>query len=75
LHRPVGEWRELLHNDFEESVFALHPEIGALKQTLYDAGAVYASMSGSGSAVFGIFEKRPALKLPSSIFVHSEHLF
>jgi 4-diphosphocytidyl-2-C-methyl-D-erythritol kinase len=44
-----------LVNDFEDSVFARFPEIGVLKQRLYDKGAVYASMSGSGSSVFGIF--------------------
>ncbi len=75
VRRPVGEWRDALCNDFEESVFARHPEIGALKRSLYDAGAVYASMSGSGSAVFGIFERRPELDFPDSIFVHSERLF
>lgn len=57
LALPVEQWRELLVNDFERSVFPLHPEIPALKQSLYDRGAVYASMSGSGSAVFGLFEK------------------
>ena len=48
-------WRGRLKNDFEPSVFARHPRIAAIKQTLYDMGALYASMSGSGSAVFGIF--------------------
>ncbi len=52
---PVGEWRELLVNDFEESVFSVHPAIGAVKQRLYDLGALYASMSGSGASVYGIF--------------------
>lgn len=75
IRRPVGEWRELLRNDFEDSIFARHPEIAALKRSFYDAGALYASMSGSGSAVFGIFEQRPALHLPDPIFVHSEKLF
>lgn len=53
---PVESWRGRLENDFERSVFALHPELAAIKQRLYDEGAVYASMSGSGSSVFGVFE-------------------
>lgn len=52
---PVSDWREVMHNDFEESVFHLHPAIAAIKDKLYDLGAVYASMSGSGSAVYGLF--------------------
>ena len=55
IEQPIETWREELENDFEQSVFALHPEIGAIKQQLYDMGALYAAMSGSGSAVFGIF--------------------
>lgn len=57
LSRPVEEWRESLTNDFEPSVFAVHPQIAALKDRFYAEGAVYASMSGSGSAVFGLFRK------------------
>lgn len=53
---PIENWRQRLVNDFETSVFALYPEIGDLKEELYKAGALYASMSGSGSSVFGIFE-------------------
>lgn len=59
MMRPVETWREMLVNDFEESVFALHPEIGDIKQKLYDMGATYAAMSGSGSALFGLFKKQP----------------
>ena len=62
VRQPIDTWRHELVNDFEESVFVLHPEIGAVKQRLYDLGAVYAAMSGSGSALFGIFKKEPALE-------------
>ena len=57
--KPVETWRETLVNDFEESVFALHPEIGAIKEQLYDMGATYAAMTGSGSALFGLFREQP----------------
>jgi len=56
LAKPVAEWKGLLENDFEASVFPAHPEISELKSKMYADGAVYAAMSGSGSAVFGIFE-------------------
>ncbi len=58
--RPVAEWRDVLTNDFEDSVFALHPEIGAIKEQLYEMGATYAAMSGSGSALFGLFREEPS---------------
>ena len=57
LALPVERWKDVLVNDFEATVFPLHPEIAALKQRFYDRGAVYAAMSGSGSAVFGLFRK------------------
>ena len=57
--QPVETWSDNLVNDFEESVFALHPEIGAVKEQLYKMGATYAAMSGSGSALFGLFKERP----------------
>ena len=57
--QPVETWRKDLVNDFEESVFALHPEIGDIKNRLYDMGATYAAMSGSGSALFGLFKEKP----------------
>lgn len=59
IKRPVPEWKELMKNDFEESVFSRYPVIGEIKDTLYARGALYASMSGSGSSVYGIF-KDPA---------------
>ena len=58
LGRSVGEWRELLRNDFEDTVFLRYPGLSAVKQSLYDSGAVYASMSGSGSALFALYEKK-----------------
>ena len=57
LARPVEEWDGILINDFEETVFAKYPALAAIKRSLYDCGAVYASMSGSGSALFAIYEK------------------
>lgn len=59
VKRPIAEWRTLLVNDFEKSVFAKYPEVETIKDKLYEIGAEYASMSGSGSAFFGIFEKAP----------------
>lgn len=55
--RPIEEWRGLLVNDFEASLFPQHPQLADLKQRLYDLGAIYASMTGSGSAIYGIFAK------------------
>jgi 4-diphosphocytidyl-2-C-methyl-D-erythritol kinase len=57
LARPVEEWDGLLTNDFEETVFVNHPELAAIKRSLYDSGAAYASMSGSGSALFALYRK------------------
>ncbi|MBQ8422244.1 MAG: 4-(cytidine 5'-diphospho)-2-C-methyl-D-erythritol kinase [Bacteroidales bacterium] len=57
LARPVEEWDGLLINDFEETVFAKYPELAAIKRSLYDSGAAYASMSGSGSALFALYRR------------------
>lgn len=57
VNRPVEEWRDLIVNDFETSVFPMHPTIAALKEDMYRRNAVYASMTGSGAAVFGLFKK------------------
>lgn len=62
IRQPINKWKEILINDFEESVFPQHPIIGKIKTELYHQGAVYAAMSGSGSSVFGIFE--PDFSLP-----------
>lgn len=57
LAKPIEQWDGILVNDFEETVFAKYPELAAIKRSLYDSGAVYASMSGSGSALFAIYRK------------------
>ena len=68
---PVEQWKDILKNDFEDSVFNLHPEIGQIKHKLYLEGAVYASMTGSGSSVYGLFKKdaQPKFNFPSGYFV------
>lgn len=57
LSLPVEEWDGILKNDFETTVFEKYPELSAIKRSLYDSGAVYASMSGSGSALFGLYRQ------------------
>lgn len=57
LAMPVAQWDGVLVNDFEVTVFEKHPALAAIKRSLYDSGAVYASMSGSGSALFALYEK------------------
>lgn len=57
LSRPVSGWKDCLVNDFEKTVFAAHPELASIKERLYADGAVYASMSGSGSAFFALYPK------------------
>ena len=66
--QPMSEWRDLIMNDFENPVFRLYPVLADLKQALYDHGAVYASMSGSGSAIFAFFKDLPADPLPCEIY-------
>ncbi|WP_428330680.1 4-(cytidine 5'-diphospho)-2-C-methyl-D-erythritol kinase [Mucilaginibacter sp.] len=61
IDKPVTEWKRFIKNDFEASVFSNHPLIRGVKASLYEAGALYASMSGSGASVFGIFDKTPDL--------------
>jgi 4-diphosphocytidyl-2-C-methyl-D-erythritol kinase len=68
LSQPIAEWKNLLKNDFEPSVFAAHPELADIKQQIYDLGAVYASMSGSGSSIFGIFESANMAENAKSTF-------
>ncbi|MEI7884925.1 MAG: 4-(cytidine 5'-diphospho)-2-C-methyl-D-erythritol kinase, partial [Clostridia bacterium] len=59
IKQPLYEWKNTIKNDFEKSVFARYPTIEKIKNDLYNMGAIYASMSGSGSSVYGIFEAAP----------------
>ena len=65
ITHPVSEWKEQIVNDFEASVFPQHPVIEEIKEELYHQGAIYASMSGSGSSVFGLFA--PGTSLPETM--------
>lgn len=69
IPEPIENWKDHLVNDFENSVFLKYPEIKRIKQELYDAGAIYASMSGSGSSVFGIFRDAVQLKTEHEIHI------
>lgn len=59
VRQPIETWKDELVNDFEKPIFQMHPELEEIKNKLYELGATYASMSGSGSAIYGIFKKKP----------------
>lgn len=71
IRQPIETWKTNLKNDLEEPVYKKFPEIKKIKESLYNAGAIYSSMSGSGSAVFGIFKKEFPIKIsfPENYFV------
>ena len=73
---PVNEWKGMLINDFEGPVMARYPEISAVKERLYELGALYASMSGSGSAVYGLFENPARIlnSFPVDSFIHTARI-
>ena len=58
LKLPIEEWRDNIVNDFEESIFKIAPQLKAIKESFYEKGAVYASMSGSGSSIYGVFHRQ-----------------
>lgn len=72
ISMPIDRWRESIINDFEPHIFAAHPRIAEIKAMLYDAGAIYAAMSGSGSALFGLFKSCPTIERSDDTFVHIE---
>jgi 4-diphosphocytidyl-2-C-methyl-D-erythritol kinase len=57
----ISKWKDQIINDFEEPIFRKHPEIAEIKELLYKTGALYSSMSGSGSSVYGIFRSEPLI--------------
>ena len=61
ITHPITEWKKLILNDFEDFAFKKYPIIGKLKNELYNAGALFSLMSGSGSSVYGIFQEKPKL--------------
>ena len=65
IRQPIQQWRHLVVNDFEATVFPHHPRIAFLKEYLYRQGALYASMSGSGAAVYGLFDPHADIDLSS----------
>jgi 4-diphosphocytidyl-2-C-methyl-D-erythritol kinase len=69
IHQSISTWKEELKNDFEQPVFEKYPEIKNIKEELYNQGALYASMSGSGSTVYGIFNSTP----PENLFRGKEY--
>ena len=73
MARPVSEWKDLLNNDFEAFAYETHPEIKRIRDAFYTAGAQYAAMTGSGSAVFGIFDGAPPADLETSMAPHFYH--
>lgn len=71
ITQPIQNWRHIISNDFENPVFAAHPVLKEIKEMLYSKGALYAAMSGSGSTLYGLFdkEKLPALQYPAGSMV------
>ncbi|MDE5420539.1 4-(cytidine 5'-diphospho)-2-C-methyl-D-erythritol kinase [Labilibaculum sp. DW002] len=64
IKEPIETWKNHIVNDFEDSIFPNHPELAKIKSDLYEQGAVYASMSGSGSSIFGLFKEKPTYTSP-----------
>ncbi len=70
MNLPVTEWKNMISNDFEKTIFPIYPILAEIKNNLYNSGAIYASMSGSGSTLYGIFgkESNPVFKFPADYF-------
>ena len=70
VEKDICEWKEYLSNDFEKSVFIKYPTLNEIKEYLYEAGAIFALMSGSGSTVFGIFQEKPTEQIIDKLSKH-----
>lgn len=70
---PLNKWKDSIENAFEKSVFSAYPLLGDIKSSIYEAGAVYAAMSGSGSAIFGIFDEAPVYRAGDGCKVFVSH--
>jgi 4-diphosphocytidyl-2-C-methyl-D-erythritol kinase len=71
INLQIQDWKNYLGNDFEEPVFKSHPQLKRIKDELYQQGAIFASMSGSGSAMYGIFSELPSFEFPESYAIKS----
>ncbi len=77
LAEDIANWKSTIGNDFEKTLSPLYPQIGQIKRRLYEKGALYASLSGSGSAVFGLFDENgemPDFDFPRSWFIHQSRI-
>jgi 4-diphosphocytidyl-2-C-methyl-D-erythritol kinase len=70
IQKPLSDWR--LKNDFEDSIFEHHPKLLAIKNTLKEAGAIYTSMSGSGSSIYCLFSSEPTLSFPDEVVFYQQ---
>lgn len=74
VRTPIEGWQQHIVNNFEPHIFAAHPRIAEIKDMLLSRGAIYAAMSGSGSALFGLFDSRPTIDADDDTFVHIEQI-
>lgn len=74
LSNNIEDWKYVLVNDFEDGILSKYPEIGEIKSYLYDLGAIYCSMSGSGSSVYGIFKEEPEINNYKNCFVFKSQI-
>ena len=71
---PLASWKDNICNDFEKTVFQLHPLLAEIKKQLYDQGAIYASLTGSGSALYGIFPKNEKAAIKTTVAFHDFYI-